>query len=132
MGVAKSGFATSNDYHFNAFSLLWLDAEVNTVEENIAAQRELRQITGECRTFDDLYSCQKYISYCSRYDRLVLIVSGRLAKKIVPTIHSSPQVSSIYVYCRDKEAYDKWARCYMKVFHYFFDCSLSLLNRVSI
>ncbi len=108
-------------YHnLETFSLLWLDAEGNTSEENRQAQRKLRQIINHLRTFDDPYQCEQYISHFSDQDRLVLIVSGKLGRQIVPRIHHLRQLSAIYVYCSDKPLNDQWAGRYTKVKESFF------------
>jgi hypothetical protein len=105
----------SDRRNLETFSLLWLDAQVNTTEENRQAQRKLRQIINHLRTFDDQNECEQYISYASNQDRFVLIVSGRLGRQIVPEIHHLRQLSAIYVYCSDKKLNEEWAKNYTKV-----------------
>ena len=60
------------------FALLWLDASVNSSEENRQAQKELRSTINYLKTFEDTNQCQQYIQLVSPYDRIVLIVSGRV------------------------------------------------------
>jgi hypothetical protein len=42
-----------NDDNLETFSLLWLDAQVNTTKDNRQAQEKLRQIINHLKTFDD-------------------------------------------------------------------------------
>jgi hypothetical protein len=56
----------------------------------------------------------------STYDRIILIVSGRLGQIIVPEIVQYRQITSIYVYCMNKEANEKWAKQFNKVSHHFY------------
>jgi hypothetical protein len=111
------------DDNLESFGLLWLDAEVNSKEENREAQHELRSVINHVMPFEDPNLCQQYIHSASPQDRLVLIVSGRLGQEIVFRIHQLRQLSSIYVYCMDKERNEKWAKEFTKV-SYFSNCSL--------
>jgi hypothetical protein len=54
----------------------------------------------------------------SKDDRIVLIISGRFGEILVPRIHSLRQVSSIYVYCKDKKRNEPWANQFKKVNKY--------------
>ena len=76
---------------------------MNATEENIEAQKTLRESINFLRTFDDAEACENYIRSISPYDRIILIVSGRLGGTVVPRIHSFRQVLEIYVYCQDKK-----------------------------
>ncbi|CAF4449693.1 unnamed protein product, partial [Adineta steineri] len=94
---------------------VWLDASVNTGQENINVQQQLRTLIHQLKTFDNTRDCLEYIRHISKTDRIILIVSGRLGQEIVPRIHRLRQVSIIYVYCMDKEKNSKWARKYSKI-----------------
>ncbi|CAF2648846.1 unnamed protein product [Rotaria sp. Silwood2] len=65
--------------------------------------------------FQDVKQCQEYIEKQSQKGRLIMIVSGRLGREIVPSIHKLRQVISIYVYCMDKKSNEQWARNFAKV-----------------
>ncbi|CAF4106934.1 unnamed protein product, partial [Rotaria sordida] len=60
-------------------------------------------------------TCQEYIKKQSQKAQLIMIVSGRLGREIVPSIHELRQVISIYVYCMDKKSHEQWARNFEKV-----------------
>jgi len=124
-GVNSKSFETHDD-NLETFSLLWLDAQVNTTEDNRQTQLKLRQIINHLKTFDDQQHCHRHILSLSPQDRLVLIVSGRCGRELVPQIHQLRQLSSIYVYCMDKQANEQWAKNFTKVRCIFF-LSLSLL-----
>jgi len=116
-----------DDDNLETFALLWLDAEVNSSEENRHAQRQLRSTINYLKTFEDANLCRQYIQFVSSCDRLVLIVSGRLGQEIVPQIHHIRQLSSIYVYCMDKPRYEQWAKDFSKVLHFIFTLFSTLL-----
>ncbi len=111
----NSKVSYSQDENLETFSLVWLDAQVNTTEDNRQAQLKLRQIINYFRTFDDQHQCQEYILSLSAQDRLILIVSGRLGRELVPRIYHLRQLSSIYVYCQNKTENIKWAKEFREV-----------------
>jgi len=105
----------AHDNNLKTFALLWLDAAVNTSEENREAQQQLRSTINHVTTFENASLCEQYIRSVCLYDRLVLIVSGKLGQEVVPHIHQVRQLSSIYVYCMDKPRNEKWAKNFVKV-----------------
>ncbi|CAF1384554.1 unnamed protein product [Rotaria sordida] len=115
MTATNNTIARTHSDNLEIFSLLWLDAEVNTKEENRYAQNQLRSIINHLKTFHDQKECQQYIMACSTQDRLILIVSGRLSKELVPQIHNFRQLSAVYIYCWDKNAYQQWAKQFTKI-----------------
>ena len=102
------------------FSLIWLDASVNDSEENVDAQHRLRTSINHLKTFEEGEECEHHIRAVSAEDRIVLIVSGRLGREVVPRIHQLRQVSSIYVYCMDKARNEQWAKQFKKVNNIFY------------
>ncbi|CAF3933946.1 unnamed protein product [Rotaria sordida] len=115
MTAANSTIAQTHSNNLETFTLLWLDAEVNTKEENKHAQKRLRSIINHLIIHHDQKECQQYIMSCSAQDRLILIVSGRLSKELIPQIHNLRQVSAVYIYCWDKKAYKQWAKQFTKI-----------------
>jgi hypothetical protein len=103
-----------DDKQFEIFCLIWLDDNVQDNEIRNAEQK-LRSIINYLKKFQDVKQCQKYIEQSSQKDRLILIVSGRLGREIVPSINKLRQVISIYVYCMDKQRNKKWAAEFSKV-----------------
>ncbi|CAF0758010.1 unnamed protein product [Adineta steineri] len=104
----------SDEMRLETFCLLWLDASSST-KEGRDTEPKLRSIINHLKKFQDPVQCQKYIQERSIKERVVMIVSGRLGREIVPSIHHLRQVISIYVYCMDKEGNEKWARNYKKI-----------------
>ncbi len=94
---------------------IWLDASVNVAKENFDAQQRIRSIINHLKIFENVQDCEQYIQQTSKDDRIFLIVSGRLGEEIVPRIHHYRQISSIYVYCRDKQRNEEWAKHFSKV-----------------
>ncbi|CAF1984767.1 unnamed protein product [Rotaria magnacalcarata] len=104
-----------HDDNLETFSLIWLDANIDATEDNKRSQQQLRAIINRLITFRDDVACQKYIASRSEQDRIILIVSGRLGRTLLHKIHHFIQLSSAYVYCRDKEANKQWSHSFTKV-----------------
>ena len=103
------------DINLDSIYLIWLDASANVSTENIEAQKQFRSIIHHFKTFENVQDCEQYIHEKSNYDRIFLIVSGRLGQNILPSIHQLRQVFSIYVYCQDKQRNEEWANKFTKV-----------------
>jgi hypothetical protein len=117
-GVRMAVVSCGIEENLETFSLIWLDASVNDSGENIDAQQQLRTSINFLKTFEDSDRCEEYIRSKAKDDRIVLITSGRLGQIIVPRIHSLRQITSIYVYCKDKKINEAWANQFKKVNKY--------------
>ncbi len=103
-----------DDLHGEIFYIIWLDDGENALDTRNTDQK-LRSIINRLKKFQDVEPCQKFIEERSEKERVVMIVSGRLGQKIVPSIHKLRQVISIYVYCIDKKGNERWANKFAKV-----------------
>ncbi|CAF3303692.1 unnamed protein product, partial [Rotaria socialis] len=112
--MASSMNSTSSNDNLETYSIFWLDASVNN-EENITAQKKLRSIINQLRTFVDPEDFLDHVCYIQQGDLTILIVSGQMGRIVVPEMQKLAQVSSIYVYCFDKEANLQWSQPYKKV-----------------
>jgi len=110
----KPSTSLSNSPNLESFACLWLDQDVNSTEDNRETQQELRHVINHLQTFDNSDQCEQYIQQIN-HEKVVLIVSGSLGRQIVPQLHSLPQFSACYVFCRDKKANEQWASKYHKV-----------------
>jgi tetratricopeptide (TPR) repeat protein len=94
--------------------LVWLDAYVNS-KDNINIQHKLRSLINHFEIFEDIIECEKYIQSISIKDRIILIISGDSSQQLIPRIHEYQQIYSIYIYCLNKQFYQKWSEQYIKV-----------------
>jgi hypothetical protein len=106
---------TQQKPNLETYSLIWLDSSAGESQDFIHAQQHLRTTINYIKLFKQSNGCLEYIKSISKYDRIILIVSGRLGQEIVPQIHQFRQISSIYVYCMNKKQNEQWARKYNKV-----------------
>ncbi len=104
----------NNDDNLEVFSLIWLGDNIN-VQESRDTQEKLRCVINHLRKFEDEHECQQYIEKRQKEDRLVIIISDQLGREMVPRIHQLRQVSSIYVYGKDKRNNEQWASEFSKV-----------------
>jgi len=107
-----TAISTGHNEYSETFCLIWLDANPN---EGRNTEQKLRLIINQLKKFQDLDQCQQFIEKTSPKDRLILIVSGRLGREILPKIHHLRQVISIYIYCMDKQENQLWSSKYSKV-----------------
>jgi hypothetical protein len=96
--------------HLETFSLLWLDENVNSIEENVEAQQKLK-------TFENSQICEEYIRQITDVNSIILIVSGRFGRELIPNIHDLIQLNAVYVYCMNVKGNEEWAKNYKKVRH---------------
>ncbi|CAF1265716.1 unnamed protein product [Rotaria sordida] len=115
MAFLHSKIHPTTDEYFETFLLCWLDGDVNATDDNKKTQIMLHSIVKHFKTFDDAYECKKYIESLNEKKRLILIVSGRLGREIIPKIHQLQQLSSIYIYCMEKKLNEEWAKQFKKV-----------------
>lgn len=102
-------------HNLETFSLVWLNAAVNETQENIDAQLELRSSINVWQIFQEKDECIQHILSIPKGDQVILIVSGKLGKIVVPKIHDLHQLWSIYIYCIDKERNREWSSDFTKV-----------------
>ncbi|CAF3835168.1 unnamed protein product [Rotaria sp. Silwood1] len=107
----------SDNQNLELISLIWLDNMADATQENREIQDKLRSIVNYLRTFDNCKQCEDYIRNIinDKYDKIILIVSGKLGQEIIEHIHHLKQVISIFVYCIDKNKNELWANKYKKV-----------------
>jgi len=96
------------------FKILWLDSEANNSEENLMTQQELFNKFNNVEIYEDEHICQQFIRSQPKQS-VVLIVSGRLSRQIVPAIDSLEQTSAIYIYCMNKNNHEEWSKGFTKV-----------------
>ncbi|CAF2107320.1 unnamed protein product, partial [Rotaria magnacalcarata] len=74
-----------DDMHLEIFCLIWLDLNTSAKEKRDTEQK-LRSIINHLKKFQDVKQCQQYIEERSHKERIIMIVSGRLGREIVPSI----------------------------------------------
>ncbi|CAF5153314.1 unnamed protein product, partial [Rotaria sp. Silwood1] len=96
------------------FHLVWLDPGSSSTDGRHPEQ-QLRSIINHLAKFQDVHECEEYIKAQSSNERIVMVVSDQLGRKIVPNIHLLRQVLSTYVYCMDVVDHKIWTQNYRNV-----------------
>ncbi|CAF0966014.1 unnamed protein product [Rotaria magnacalcarata] len=105
--------ANKNQDSLETYSIFWLDTSVNN-EENVVAQKKLRNIINQLRTFVNPEEFFNRVRCIQPGDLTILSVSGQMDRIVVPEMQTLSHVSSMYVYCFEKEANLQWSQPYNK------------------
>jgi hypothetical protein len=101
--------------HLETFTLVWLDRYIDEDENNQELKRRLREHTTSLITFNDFRSCEQWLKNRSTDEKILLIVTGDLGTKLIPTIHQLPSIIAIYVFCWKPEIHTMWTPDYPKI-----------------
>jgi len=97
------------------FLHIWFDENVG---ENLQIQRALKvlkQNVKNVRLMHDRYKFYQWLIKHHNNENVVLIVSSKCGKQLVPDIHNWQSITAIYVYCTDGTTDNKWTESYSKV-----------------
>ena len=86
-------------HRMKMFIVIWLDPKIdksdNDYENSIS---QLRQIVSSTKLFIDVEQCIDFIMEIY-YAKFFLILSDAVDETVMPLIHNTPQLDSIYVFC---------------------------------
>jgi len=100
--------------HLETFILVWLD-DKTTDNQNEQLKIDLRRYITNFINFDDIKSCEQWLKSRPIDEKILLIVSGRLGKRIVSTIHDLIPIIAIYIFCWIPENHIEWTQTYSKI-----------------
>ena len=69
----------------------------------------------QLKIFENTQSCEQYIRQSTGTNSIVLIVSGKCGRELIPTIHELLQLNAVYIYCMDVKSNEVWTKKYRKV-----------------
>ncbi|CAF2610953.1 unnamed protein product [Rotaria sp. Silwood2] len=87
------------------YNIIWLDANSSDAKSSFRNKRI------DAQTFTDVDHCIEYIRSHSN-ESIYLIVSGSLAKEIVPEIYEFSNLVQIFLFCGSISGYAEWAMDY--------------------
>lgn len=96
LGDANAHMTFDKDHNYEDFSVVWLDASLNTRPDSIDTKQRLRSIINFLCTFDTTAAALSYIK-AVQDERVFLIVSGTLGQEILPQVAKLPQLERVYV-----------------------------------
>ncbi|CAF1399813.1 unnamed protein product [Adineta steineri] len=103
------------------FILLWLDANINDDNSNNILT-QLREIITTVYTFNDVNQIVDFATDIKDV-QIFMIFSDEFAQTTIPIVHDIPQVSSIYISCKNKSEHEKWSKQWAKVKDIFTETS---------
>ncbi|CAF4961017.1 unnamed protein product, partial [Rotaria sp. Silwood1] len=97
------------------FLLIWLDENIDeSSDDYLNSIKQLRRTINTIKTFHNANECIDYMSQVQN-EKSFLIISGALCENVVPHIHDTTQLHSVYIFCRKQEKYEEWAKNWSKV-----------------
>lgn len=109
------------------YNIVWLD---NNASDNISS---FRVKLGDAIIFTKADECIQYIE-SHPAESIYLIVSGSLAKQVVPKIYESSNIIQIFIFCGSISAYAAWGIDYtdkMMIFEHGDDLLERLWNELA-
>jgi hypothetical protein len=101
--------------------LVWLDGSIDEANNNSRNSiTKLRQVVNTVNTFTDVDECIEFINGIKE-EKAFMISSGAFGHTTVPAVHDKPQISTIFIFCENKERHEKWAKQWPKVKGVFTD-----------
>ncbi len=87
------------------FHLVWLNGNIDEVNNNDCRNSitKLRQIVNTVNTFIDFITDHKE-------EKALMVIFGEISQTILPIVQDIVQISSIYIFCKNKVQYEKWAQ----------------------
>src|SRR5689334_15186752 len=93
--------------------LVWLDGDVNN-DDYRSSITNLQQFVNSVDTFTDANECINFLTSIKQ-ENTFMIVSGEFCEIVVPIVQDISHVNSVYIFCRNKEHYEEWAKEWPKV-----------------
>ncbi|CAF0763082.1 unnamed protein product [Adineta steineri] len=101
--------------------LIWLDNNINENDADCSNTiKQLKCVVNNVYTFTDGEECVEFIKTIIN-KKVCMIVSGSLAKHIVPHVHDMSQVNTIFIFCNNQEWNKQWAKEWPKIKEAFTD-----------
>ena len=102
-----------------SYTIVWCDSQIGDeggAEDDSHTLSRLRRVIGSRRQlihgFHDVEECREFLK---ELDNVLLIVSGRDGKTLVPEIHNAENIFKIFIFCMNDAAYRSWSKHYAKV-----------------
>ncbi|CAF1061924.1 unnamed protein product [Rotaria sordida] len=84
------------------FTAIWLDPEIRLPSTSSSFTNARKKLRETINFLIDFSNADKCIDYIKDEDakNIILIIAGRLARRIIPSIHNFQQLIAIYITCR--------------------------------
>lgn len=97
------------------FHLIFLADNLDEMKQNSSEIfTRLRTLDNSMDTFTDRHLFTNYF-FDHADERIILIIRGSIGKELIPIIHESPQLSSVYVIGTNKSYHQQWTKNCSKI-----------------
>ncbi|CAF3406733.1 unnamed protein product [Rotaria socialis] len=124
--TTSNSTATTRSYfhrenHFETYTYVWLDQNVNERDNTIKTQKKLRKLINKLKIFSNFKECEEYVQADGEHEKLIIVVSGSRSygRELVVRLQNVLQVRAIYMYCTNEEANEQWSQSFNKVTRVF-------------
>jgi tetratricopeptide (TPR) repeat protein len=113
--ATRSNSTHSGPFNPLNFLLIWVAADIDLSKEDYQdTLTQLRSVMDDVNVFLRPDQCIQFLNTMDDKKAFV-IISGPLARQLVPNIHSMPQLDAIYIFCENKFQLEQWAKEWTKV-----------------
>jgi tetratricopeptide (TPR) repeat protein len=102
------------------FTVVWLDGNIDDSPDSLQTQTRLRNVNNYCQFYTNIQLCLDFIRTVNN-EQIFLIVSGVLARSILPQIHSLRSLASVFIFCANCHNHLSLLKEYPKVVKIFPD-----------
>ncbi|CAF0868751.1 unnamed protein product [Adineta ricciae] len=90
--------------------LIWLDSNIDEHDKGCQMTlAELRNVVNHLETYVNTDKCIEFIETIEDR-RVFMIISGSLGQHALPRLQQQSQIDSIFIFCRNKQFHEQWAR----------------------
>ncbi|CAF0848007.1 unnamed protein product [Adineta steineri] len=107
--------SSTNIQKMQTVLLIWLDSNIDENDEDCQYTiTKLRHVIDIMYPFTDGEQCIEFIDSLTD-EKVCMVISGSLGKRILPEIHDMPQVDTIFIFCEDEERHRSWTSKWQKI-----------------
>lgn len=96
-------------------TVIWLDSRLNISLDCFDTHIRLRRMIDHLLTFNSKNAFLEYFNSEIQGEQIFLIVSGKDGELVIPQIHSTSKILSIYVFCNDISKHEQWTKAFNKI-----------------
>ena len=113
--VASLGTSRSWRSRSESCLLIWADSSFDGKRQDCQnTLKQLRSIVNEVRTLTTPAQCITFLNEMDK-QRAFVVSSGALGRDLVPEIHDTPRVDTIYILCANKQRHEGWTKHWSKI-----------------
>lgn len=98
--------------------LVWLDGNIDDSADSLHTQKLLLDFNPAAQFYTDKIRCINVIK-CMKQEQVLLIISGALAREVLPEIHGLRFLIAVFIFCRNRDYHIKIMSEYSKIIDVF-------------